>query len=96
MVTDKTKEEIKEEINEEPVAEETAGDSFDKNEKEVKEEKEEIKDEGKEEPAEDENTKYLRLMADFQNYKKRVEKEKKDLYAYANENIMNELLNVLR
>ena len=39
MVTDKTKEEIKEEINEEPVAEETAGDSFDKNEKEVKEEK---------------------------------------------------------
>ena len=95
MVTDKTKEEINEEINEEPMAEETAGDSFDKNEKEVKEEKEEIKDEGKEEPAEDENTKYLRLMADFQNYKKRVEKEKKDLYAYANENIMNELLNVL-
>ena len=95
MVTDKTKEEIQEEINEEPVAEETAGDSSDKNEKEVKEEKEEITDEGKEEPAEDENTKYLRLMADFQNYKKRVEKEKKDLYAYANENIMNELLNVL-
>lgn len=27
------------------------------------------------------NTKYMRLMADFQNYKKRVEKEKGDIYA---------------
>ena len=34
-------------------------------------------------------------MADFQNYKKRVEKEKKDLYSYANEKIMTELLAVL-
>ena len=33
--------------------------------------------------AEDEalNTKYLRLMADFQNYKRRTEKEKGDIYA---------------
>jgi molecular chaperone GrpE len=34
-------------------------------------------------------------MADFQNYKKRVEKEKKDLYSYANENLVTELLAVL-
>ena len=34
-------------------------------------------------------------MADFQNYKKRVEKEKKDLYSYANEKIIIELLSVL-
>lgn len=95
MVTDKTKEEIKEEINEDQEAGKTASDASEEREKEVKEEKEEIKDEGKEEPAEDENTKYLRLMADFQNYKKRVEKEKKDLYSYANEKIMNELLTVL-
>lgn len=27
------------------------------------------------------NTKYLRLAADFQNYKRRVEKEKSDIYA---------------
>ena len=27
------------------------------------------------------NTKYLRLMADFQNYKRRTEKEKSDIYA---------------
>ena len=40
-------------------------------------------------------TRYLRLMADFQNYKKRVEKEKKDLYSYANEKLVTELLDVL-
>ena len=49
----------------------------------------------KEEAAEDESTRYLRLMADFQNYKKRVEKEKKDLYSYANEKLVTEQLEVL-
>ena len=51
--------------------------------------------EAKEEPAEDADTKYLRLMADFQNYKKRAEKEKKDLYSYANEKLMGDLLAVI-
>lgn len=41
------------------------------------------------------NTKYMRLMADFQNYKRRVEKEKSDIYAYANEKIVTELLSVI-
>ena len=41
------------------------------------------------------NTKYLRLMADFQNYKRRTEKEKGDIYAFANEKIVSELLNVI-
>ena len=49
----------------------------------------------KEDAAEDESTRYLRLMADFQNYKKRVEKEKKDLYSYANEKLVTEQLEVL-
>ena len=44
---------------------------------------------------EDQNTKYLRLMADFQNYKRRSEKEKSDIYAYANEKLLAELLGVL-
>jgi len=44
---------------------------------------------------EDQNTKYLRLMADFQNYKRRSEKEKSDIYAYANEKILAELLGVI-
>ncbi len=39
--------------------------------------------------------KYLRLMADFQNYKRRVEKEKSDIYAFANEKIVIELLDVI-
>ena len=53
---------------------------------------EEVKEEGKEDTEE---LRYLRLMADFQNYKKRVEKEKRDLYSYANEKLMNELLAVV-
>ena len=39
----------------------------------------------KKEPEEDSDTRYMRLMADFQNYKKRVEKEK----------LVTELLDVL-
>ena len=56
---------------------------------------EEQKEEKEAEPEEDGDAKYLRLMADFQNYKKRVEKEKKDLYSYANEKLVTELLAVL-
>lgn len=61
------------------------------------EEKCENKGENKERSEEDEalNTKYLRLMADFQNYKRRTEKEKGDIYAYANEKIVSQLLEVV-
>ena len=38
---------------------------------------------------------YLRLQADFDNYRKRVLREKEDLYQRANEDIMEELLPVL-
>ena len=41
------------------------------------------------------NVKYMRLMADFQNFKRRTEKEKSDIYAFANEKIVSELLNVI-
>ncbi len=41
------------------------------------------------------NTKYLRLAADFQNFRRRVDKEKNDIYSYANEKIMTELLAVI-
>ena len=60
--------------------------------KECGEEKEEVKEEGKEES---DDLRYLMLMADFQNYRKRAEKEKRDLYSYANEKIMNDLLTVM-
>ena len=52
--------------------------------------KEETKDRG-----EDWQTKYLRLMADFQNYKKRIESERSQIYARANEQIIVDLLNVI-
>jgi molecular chaperone GrpE len=41
------------------------------------------------------SAKYMRLAADFQNYKRRVEKEKSEVYAYANEKIAVDLLAVL-
>lgn len=49
----------------------------------------------KAEAEENGDAKYLRLMAEFQNYKKRVAKEKSDIHSYANENIVTELLEVL-
>lgn len=48
-----------------------------------------------EEKREDENAKYLRLAADFQNFRKRSEKEKSDIYIYANEKFAKDLLEVL-
>lgn len=43
----------------------------------------------------EESERYMRLMAEFQNFKKRAVKEKTDIHAYANEKLMNELLPVL-
>lgn len=48
-----------------------------------------------EEVDEDLQTKFLRLSADFQNYRRRVDKEKSDIYAYANEKIVLQLLEVM-
>ncbi len=45
--------------------------------------------------ADEENDKYVRLMAEFQNYKKRVSKEKSDIRQYATEKLITELLPVL-
>ena len=44
---------------------------------------------------EQESERYMRLMAEFQNYKKRAAREKSDIHAYANEKIVGELLPVL-
>lgn len=56
---------------------------------------EEKTEEKAEEKADDGNEKYVRLMAEFQNYKKRVAKEKNDIREYANEKLVMELLPVL-
>ena len=42
-----------------------------------------------------ESERYMRLMAEFQNFKKRAAKEKSDIHAFANERIVNDLLPVL-
>lgn len=87
----KVNEELDEEVkNETPDAEETK-------EEEVREEQPEDTADAEANSEEDEavNTKYLRLMADFQNYKRRVEKEKGDIYAYANEKLVSQLLDVI-
>lgn len=52
-------------------------------------------DQAEAEAEEELQVKYLRLAADFQNYRRRVDKEKNDIYSYANEKIMTELLAVI-
>ena len=47
------------------------------------------------EPQQSESEKYARLFAEFQNYKRRTEKEKSDLYAYAGEKFATDLLAVI-
>ena len=89
---DVVKEDIKETEAEQTVEENVAEDQKVDEKAEAAEEQ---KEEKEAEPEEDGDAKYLRLMADFQNYKKRVEKEKKDLYSYANEKLVTELLAVL-
>ncbi len=41
------------------------------------------------------NDKYLRLNAEFQNYRKRVEKEKTDIFKYGQEKFMLEMLPIM-
>ena len=53
-------------------------------------------DEAKEAAAQEaESERYSRLFAEFQNYKRRTEKEKSDLYAYAGEKFATALLEVI-
>jgi molecular chaperone GrpE len=55
----------------------------------------EDEEEDKDKEEEAWSDKYKRLLADFQNYKRRTEKEKADVYSFANEQIVTELLQVL-
>ena len=64
-------------------------------EAEAKEEEAKKAEEEAKKAEEAESERYMRLMAEFQNFKKRVAKEKSDIHAYANEKIVGELLPVL-
>jgi len=95
-----------EEVTEEAAAEETAeeagpeeaktGDNAEERSgagEEAEAEPEEKKDEP---PAEEqESERYMRLMAEFQNFKRRAAKEKSDIHAFANERIVGDLLPVM-
>ena len=93
---------IEDEILEEQAEEEIKPEETEVQEEETAKEpeKEEEKAESKEPDPKDKkieelNAKYMILMADFQNQKKRFDKEKADIYQYANEKIVKNLLEVL-
>ncbi len=82
---DEVLEETAAEAAEDETAEETAA---------AGEQKEEpVKEVSKEEEAL--SQKYMRLAADFQNFKRRTEKEKTDIYQYANEKIALDIIEVM-
>ena len=86
--------EAEEQKTESPEAEEAAA----AEEAEAAEESgaEETADAGEDKAAEEqESERYMRLMAEFQNFKRRAAREKSDIHAYANEKIIGELLPVL-
>lgn len=83
------------ELNEEMKAEEGISEESKSNDnKDVADEdiSEEISVEDLKKQADD---RYARLMAEFQNFKKRSAKEKQDIHSYANEKIIKDLLDVL-
>ena len=84
-------EETAEEKADETVDEQKAEDSKEETaEPEAKDEEAE-----KQAAAEAESERYMRLMAEFQNYKRRAAKEKADTLQYANEKIVADILPVL-
>ena len=76
------------------VQEEAPQEAAEPEEKAAEPEKGEEKD-PRDEKIEELNAKYMRLMADFQNQKKRFDKEKADIYQFANEDIVKSLLEVI-
>jgi molecular chaperone GrpE len=82
---------------EEAAAEETAEGEDTAAEEGTQEEAEAGEDKAAEEKKaeEQESERYMRLMAEFQNFKRRAAREKSDIHAYANEKIIGELLPVL-
>ncbi len=84
---------------EEEAAEEKAEDQeaekAEEEKEDTSEEPAENDEEAEKKAAEAESERYMRLMAEFQNYKRRAAKEKTDTLQYANEKIVGDLLPVL-
>ena len=92
-------EELKEEqaVDTENAAEETSEQTAGSEGQEAEKTEEAAQDKAAESKAaeEQESERYMRLMAEFQNFKRRAAREKTDIHAYANEKIIGELLPVL-
>ena len=86
-------EEVKAEEAEEKAEGETAEEA-EKEEASMENEAKKAEEEAKK-AEEAESERYMRLMAEFQNFKRRVAREKSDIHAYANEKIVGDLLPVL-
>ena len=93
-----------EEVTEEAAAEDAAAEAEpeeakaeEKAEEQAGSEAEAEPEEKKEEASaeEQESERYMRLMAEFQNFKRRAAKEKSDIHAFANERIIGDLLPVM-
>lgn len=82
-------------------AEETAAEDAPAEEPKESEAAEEAENKETQQPVSEEETKedgdarYMRLAADFQNYKRRTEKEKSDIYQFANEKIALDIIEVM-
>ncbi|WP_129596749.1 nucleotide exchange factor GrpE [Anaerophilus nitritogenes] len=84
----------------EDLQQETVRDNLEATQEELKEQNQECTCEDAkikklQEEKEEINSQFLRMTADFQNYKKRVEKEKSDIYTFANEKLILDMLPVV-
>ena len=86
-----------EEVKAEEAEEKAEGEAAEEAEKEEAPMEDEAKkaEEDAKKAEEAESERYMRLMAEFQNFKRRVAREKSDIHAYANEKIVGDLLPVL-
>lgn len=72
-----------------------AGKTKEGSESEAGQEDQDKKDDEQSEADKAWTEKYLRLMADFENFRMRTEKEKAEVYSFANEKIMTDMLPVI-
>lgn len=90
---EKKEEIVKEELKEKVM--DTSEECQVNEEEPIKEEQLEDQLKEKDKEIEDLTNRLLRLQADFMNYKNRVEKDKENIFSYATEDLMNQLLPIL-
>lgn len=83
------------EVQEEAAAQEEPAEEAAEPEEKASEPEKGTEEDPRDKKIEELNAKYMRLMADFQNQKKRFDKEKADIHQFANEKIVKNLLEVL-